>query len=63
VNIKLSNGVALPHQSKELALGGFNRRIGHHIKQANVQGANILMGRFAGAQNYLTFLFKAFKSG
>jgi hypothetical protein len=45
VYVKLRDLVTRSNQPDELSLGGSHRRIGHHIKQADMQLANVLLQR------------------
>ena len=40
---KLRDRIALADQAQELPFGGLERGIGHHVEQADMQFANILL--------------------
>ena len=56
VDMKLCNVIGRAHQTEKLPLGGFHRRIRHHIEEPNMQLTNILMKSVIFTQDRLTFL-------
>ena len=59
---KLGDGIALPDQAEELALGRRQRRVRHHVAQPDVQFANVLVQGARRIEDVLPFLAQALES-
>jgi hypothetical protein len=63
VHVELGDLVALADQPEELPLGGRQRGVRHHVEQADVQLADILMHGLVARQDGLALLFQAGEGG
>ncbi len=58
INEELGNAVAAADQADELALGRPQRRIRHHVQEADVQFADVLVYRAIERQHFVTLVAK-----
>ncbi len=63
VHVELRDGVGFADQPEELPFGGGQRRIGHHVEQADVQLADFLVERDIARQHRFAFLAQALEGG
>ena len=63
VHVELRDLVALAHEAEELAFGGGEGRIRHHVEQADVQFADVLAQRHVGRHHGSAFLLQAREGG
>ena len=61
MHVDLRDLVRVPDQLHELLLSHLQGRIRHHIQQADVQFADVLLQGRAQAQNFLAGFAQAFK--
>ncbi len=61
--IKLADLIAGANQPEKLPLGGFQGFVRHHVQQADMQGANVLVSSAFHAQNFFTFFLETLKRG
>ena len=59
INEKLRDPVAAAHQADELSFGGCQRRVGHHVEEANMQLTDVLVHRAVQAQHFVPVLAQA----
>ncbi len=63
MHVELSDLVALADKPEELPLGRRQRRVRHHVEQADMQFADVLMERRSGVENLLPLLAQTGESG
>ncbi len=59
MHVELGDLVALPHEAKELALGGRQGGVRHHVEQSDVEFANVLVDGELPGNHRLPFLDQA----
>ena len=63
VDVELHDLIAPADEAQKLALGGLQRGIGHHVQEADVQGADVLIARARRLYDELALVFEALKAG
>ena len=61
VDVELRDAVGVADEAQELALGGFERAVGHEVQQADVQFADVLLAGAADVEDFLAFGAQAVK--
>ena len=59
MDVELGDLIALADQAEELALGGGQGRVRHHVEQADMQLADVLMQGPAGVEDVLPLVAQA----
>ena len=63
MDIELGDLVALPDQAEELALGGLQGGVGHHVQQPDMQLADVLVQGPIRVEDLLALVAQALKVG
>jgi hypothetical protein len=63
VHVELGDGIALADQAEELALGGPQGCIGHHVEQTDVQLADVLVLGALGREHGDPFVAQTLEGG
>ena len=63
VNVELHDAVTGANQPDELALGGSQCRVRHHVQKADMQFTDVLVNGLVGIQQVVTLSLQVLESG